>query len=748
MNFSTPSRVLQTIRAGDNVERIRSENRRKVNDAANCVPPFTREEAKKIGLKICVNFGEMMDCLAEIRRQLISAFWSNNNFFKVMIPLAPADHQGEWEAFITEQINSVMRESRDYFELHNSRWTSVASHGVGPMHAPNEDDWCWDYVSMSDLRIPTDTTINFKNLDWYSVRKAYTPGELLVEAFKKGAGNKWDKRAVVDILKSYKEINWDYGANNYNLETDVEKFAELVRQDGGYYMGDAMPTIPLWHFYFKDDTEPDNKGWFMRVVPETSALKAGVNADKFLWTSNTPEASKLEHLLHCQFGDISNDAPVKYHSLRAPGYALMEPIFYSNLTRCRLLQHVHDNFNIWLRSSDPVDKARAQVQEFGNLGIVKPGLSIIPQNERHQIEGDLVEMALAQTKQLEQRVSSTYSQSADTGTKKEETAFAVGVKVRQLNAMLTGILLRSFIYETQAYREICRRFCRQDSKNEDVQKVQERCKEMGIPRKWMDVKYWKVEAVTPLGMGNPTLAQSAATQLMEFRGQYDPTAQQEILHEATLAITQDPRKAARWVPLGNKATTTQGGSVSQANFGTLMTGVEFNPPEGVSPIEQFEAMVPLLAGKIAMIEKRDNMAEPDEAFGFQAVNNYMTQLIQRLAQNEQEKQRVKQYGDQLGELMNQVKGLVQRGQEAKQKEQQQNGANGGLDPETAAKIHGQMALAAVKAHTTEQKAKLNAKLNAERHVRDERRKDAAALSEIQRQQVKTAANGKMKAFEE
>lgn len=739
MNFSTPSRILQTIRAGDNVERIRSDNRVKINNAANCVPPFTPEMAKKLGIKINVNWGELMNDLAEIRRQLISAFWSNNLFFKVSIPLAPADHQSEWETFITEKINTVMRESRDYFELHNSRWTSVASHGVGAMHAPNPDDWCWDYVSLSDLRIATDTTINFKNLDWYAVRKAYTPGELLIEAFKPGKGNKWAKHDVVAILKSYKEINWDYGANNYNLETDVEKFAELVRQDGGYYMGDAMPTIPLWHFYFKDTSDPDNSGWFMRVVPETAALKGGAPSDKFLWTSDEPEAAKLEHLLHCQFGDISNDAPVKFHSIRAPGYALLEPTFYSNLTRCRLLQHVHDNFNIWLRSTDPVDKARAQVQEFANLGIVKPGLSIIPQTERHQIEGDLVEMALAQTKQLEQRVASTYNQAPDTGTKKEQTAFEVGVQVRQINAMLSGILLRAFIYETQAYRETGRRFCRQDSKNEDVKQFQKDCAEMKIPRQWLDVKYWRVEAVTPLGMGNPTMAQSAATQLIQNIGMLDPSAQQEVKHEWVIATTNDPRKAARWAPLSDKPSTTKGGAVSQANFGTLMTGVEFNPPEGTSPIEQFEAMLPLLAGKIAMMEKRDNMAEPDEAIGLQSVNNYMTQLIQRIAQNEQEKQRVKQYGDQLGELMNLAKGLAQRGQEQRQKQQEQNGANGGLSPEIAAKIHGQMALAAVKTKTTEDKAKLTARLKAEQHVREERRKDASALSEIQRGELKNRA---------
>lgn len=735
MNFSTPSRILQTIRAGDNVERVRSDNRTKINNAANCVPPLTPELAKKIGLKINVQFGELMTALAEARRQIISAFWGGSQFFKVTIPLAPADHQSEWEAFITETLNCYLRESREYFELHNSKWTAVVSHGIGPMYYPNQHDWCGKYVAISDLRVATDTTIDFENLGWNAILKRYTPGELLTEAFLPGSGNKWDKRAVANILKNYKEINWDYGPKNYNWDTDVEKFAELVRQDGSWYMGDAMPTIPLWHFYFKDDSQKDNSGWFMRVVPETSALKGGkIEDSKFLWTSDKPEASKLEHWFHCQFGDISNDAPVRFHSIRSLGYALLEPTFYNNLTLCRLLQHIHDNFNIWLRSTDPVDKARKNVQEFGNLHIVAPGLSVVPEAERHQVDRGNVELGLAQTRQFSQRVSSTYSQSTDTGTQREQTAFETRVKVEQLNAALSGILMRAFIYETYDYREKCRRFCRTDSKNADVQDFQKKCAKMGIPKQWLDVKLWKVEAVTPLGMGNPTIAQAAANQLMEIRTQYDPTAQQEILHEATLAITKDPRKAARWAPLGKGQETSNGRLLSEGRFGTLMTGVELKPPEGFSPIEQIEAMLPLLAGKIAMLEKRDNMATAEEAMGLQSVGNYIAQLIQRLAQNEQEKERVKAYGDSLGELMNLAKALSQRGAAQRQKTQQNGDSQ--VDPMAYAKVHGMMMQQAAKAQATMSKAKMTERLKNEQFIREQRREDAKAHSEIKREEVK------------
>ena len=129
---------MQTIRAGDELERRRQENRVKITDSANCVPPMTAEEADKNGVKINVNWGGLMLLLAHARRQYLTAFLSNQYFFKVSLPFAPAPVQSEWEAFITQEINRPLRKARGYFELHRSRWSSVVTHGVAPMMWPDK----------------------------------------------------------------------------------------------------------------------------------------------------------------------------------------------------------------------------------------------------------------------------------------------------------------------------------------------------------------------------------------------------------------------------------------------------------------------------------------------------------------------------------------------------------------------------------------------------------------------------------
>src|SRR4029077_18397319 len=130
--------------------------------------------------------------------------------------------------------------------------------------------------------------------------------------------NKWDKQEIKDILKNYKEVNFTDATTSYDLETSVEKCHELFKQNGGFYSGDSMPTIPLYHFYFEDNSDPDNKGWFMRVVAETGMVRGnGKASDKFLWQSDKPVAATWNQILHCQYGDLTTDPPFKYQAVRS-----------------------------------------------------------------------------------------------------------------------------------------------------------------------------------------------------------------------------------------------------------------------------------------------------------------------------------------------------------------------------------------------------------------------------------------------
>lgn len=740
MNFSEPSKVTACIRAGENVEQVRSANRTKILNSANGIPPLSADDAEAMGIKINVNFLELLTILTRALRQLLSAFLGNQYFFTVKIPLAPVEYRSDWEQKITAAINRPLRKSLEYFELHRQRWATVITHGVGPMTWRHSDKWLPQFVAMNDLRIPTDTTTDFRNLTWYAQRVSYTPIELVNEVFNNRKNNHWDKRAVAKILENYKDLNFTDATNNYSWNTDFEKMAELMKQNGGFYGSDAVPTIPLFHFYFEDEDKDGNKKWYMRIVPDGPVVKGDTyNDDKFLWTCDEPIADSWKQLLHCQFGDLSIDAPFKYHSIRGLGYMLLEPTFYDNLAKCRMLQHVMDNFNVWLRNTDRSNKGRNIVQEFGNLTVVAEGVSVMPRDERHQIDAGLLELALAQMKQLQSEASASYTQESDTGTAKEQTAFETRVKMEQVNSMMGSILMTGFKYESYADEEICRRFCKVDSTDEDVKKFRKQMLRAGIPQDFLDVDLWDVEPVTPLGQGNPTIALSMAQQIMGIYDKLSPEAQRLALHEYVLVTTKDPAKAAQLVPLDQKD-PSEASREAAGLFGSLMQGVPV-PLWGTSLIDQIDQLMPMLAGKITLITQRNNMATQDEAAGLSTVASYIGQAIAQLAQDPQQKARVKQYTDSIGKLGNEIKGLVQRGQQA-MKAQAQGAADGAAQAEvqhTQAKLAAMQVQAEAKARASDVKAAQQLEHKQMGFEQEQKRKDAETLNQIERDKLMAAS---------
>jgi hypothetical protein len=676
LNFSTAGKILSVIRAGDTVQAVRGANRSKILSASNCMPPLDDERCKKMGIKINVDFGEFLEVTSEATGQLVNAFNSNQYLFEVKIPSAPVEHADDWEAFITQQINRPLRKSRELFELSRSRWSSVILYGIAAMTWPDQERWLPRFRSLADLRIATDTTLDFRNLNWFAAREMYTPMELLDEVFNDKPNNRWDQKAIARILKNYKEWNFNEASQNYDIETDPEKFIGLVKQNGGFYASDALPAIPMWHFYFQDEG-----AWHLRVVPETGTVKDSGEADKFMWpkdsaTNKTPIAKSWKNILHCQYGNLTGNPDAKFHEVRGMGFIMLEPIFYKNLLRCRVLQHANDNLNIWLKSSDNAEKARGQIQEFANLGVLKQGLSIVPQTERHQIDHELIESVMAELQQLKSTASSAYTQQQDTGTAKEQTAFETRVKMEQVSSKMTSILSTAFKYETYAYEEICRRFCIKNSSDPDVAVFRTRCLSYGIPADFLDVKHWDVEPVTPMGAGNPTIAMSTVQLLQQLAPKLNPTAQNEINHETLLVYTKDWRKAQRWAPLSGKPSESDAKREMVGYFAALMEGSQI-PLSQANLIDQCEALLPLYAQKIANITKRNNMATQDEAAGLQGVSSYLGEAIKQLSQDQSQKARVKQFEEIKARQDNLARALIQRGAAQQKKLAQQNG-NGKL----------------------------------------------------------------------
>jgi len=726
MKFSDASKVLSTIEYGNDVELVRSNNRRKVNDGFNGVPPLAPADAEKMGMKINFNSGEMAVLGQQARRQYGNAFGKPSNFFKVKLPTVPPEIRMDWENKLTRLINRPMKESLEYFETQRETFASVVAHGIGPKMWLDEDSWLPEMVALEDLRVPTDTRTNLKNLTWFALRKKYTVGELVSKAMGKDADEGWQKPQVIAILKEYRDQATQ--VTDSNVYENPEYWADLIKQNGGFYTSDASPSIPLWHFYFVDDK---NK-WFLRVVPARECR--GADGQKFVFDNGeTPIAPTLRQLLHVQFGDLNSKAPFLWHSVRSLGFLLKEPCFWLDIMRNRVMSHCMENMNIGFRVSNPADRGRVQKLQLMDRFVLDSSVSIIPNTERHQIDAGLIETTMAQLKQLQGEASVSFTQDLETGSNKEMTATETMARVSQVNALMSGLILTAVTYARFEYREIARRFTKKNTEDKDAREFQQAALQEGIPPQFINSEVWDIEPEVPLGSGNPTMEMAQAQALMQVRSLHAPQAQDAILHMYDEAVTGDANIAEFLAPTAQKPLVTDAQTAAQFAFPVLMQGVPVRLPERLNPVEQITTLMEMLSTSIMPIIQGQQMPTMKDVAGFSNAIAYISSLLERVGQDEQMMPFVTEVSGDLGELTNAVKQMEQQVLKA----QEEMGQSGGMTPEAQAKILDAGIVASAKAKNMEESNALKLRQKEEGFQAQEARKDAQTAADIQRQLIKT-----------
>src|SRR5271166_6185717 len=119
------------------------------------------------------------------------------------------------------------------------------------------------------------------------------------------------------------------------LQYMPERLEELKKQDLGYFGTDAVPTIDVWDFYFRESE--DGNGWYRRMFldwgvatdsitehsPKPESRNNTEDKGGFLYTSGKRRyANRLSEILQCQFVDCSAVAPFRFHSVRSPAWLL------------------------------------------------------------------------------------------------------------------------------------------------------------------------------------------------------------------------------------------------------------------------------------------------------------------------------------------------------------------------------------------------------------------------------------------
>lgn len=704
----------------------RAVNRTRINDLFNGVAPYTPDEVTSNGIAINVNFLEGTKLAHDARRQYYSAFLKPGRFFSATTDYGPKHKRQDYSAIVSREINKIMKRSPNYFETFRSKFALAVLHGIAPAAWDDRDCWCPDALGVEDVFIPSNTRLTMKNLPFFAIYRSYTAHQLskLIHGPKVDPG--WNVPLAEDAIKWVDQEAQTLMGTTWPEVWSPEKMAERIKSDGGLYASDAVPTIDCYDFYFWNDDEND-AGWNRRMVIDANGTPGVGGAVRMMPRTNSkgeampgkgdflynPEGrkygEKLSEMISFQFADLSAVAPFRYHSVRSLGYLLYSVCHLQNRLRCKFNEAVFEGLLMYMRVKSLDDAERALKIELISRGIIDETVQFLPPSERWQVDKDLALQGLLQNSNIIQENASSFRQSQDYSDpgNVRKTAFQVGAELNTTTALISAGLLQSYKYQTFEYMEIFRRFCKPNSRDPDVREFRNNCLKAKVPEKILNPESWEIQSEQVLGAGNKTLEMSIATQLLQMRNLYDPEPQRKILRDVTLAITDDPARANDLVPeapIPSHATED-----AQRSAAVLLASLPMVFKSGVAHDEYAGALLQAMQVEIQKIQQmQGSMATADQISGLQSlagedtngnpipnVQNGIRQHLDKLAEDPQEAQKVKQMGDYLGKLLNEVKGYQQRLMEQMQSQQGQGA--GGIDAETQAKIQSDQLIAETKA---------------------------------------------------
>lgn len=719
MNFSDPEKISTVINRMKEADLTRAQNRANIQRLFNGEKPYTDQQAIENSIQTNVNFLEGTRIMHDARSQWNNAFLKKN-FFTVSLTKGDPLKRQTYGNQIGANINRIMKNSAEYMETFQAVGANIFLHGPGPSMWEKSDKWCPKAIGIEDLKLPSNTLKSFSNLSHFAIWKEFSYGEL----YKLTHGNKvdprWNMEAVNAALSEIKNQNTEF--NNIDIANNPEAFAEKMKANLGYYDSDAVPTIKAWEFYFHDD---ENDWWNKRIILDCATK---VDTQKEFLYQKDNYAKKHSEIIHVQFADGANKAPFYYYSIRSLGWLLYDVCRLQNRLRSKFNDQVFGDM-LWLfYVGSPEDRDRLQKIDLYHMGVMPDGARFVPAAERFQPRADLIQMAMSQNRQNMSENSSSFTQDVNDGTQKEMTATETMARVNSASSMVSAMLNLAYGYEKFRYNEICRRFCIKNSDDPEVKKFQEKCKRDGIPDELMDVEFWEIEPEKTLGAGNKMLQIAQSDKLMAARAAYDPDAQREILHIFTEVNTDDPQLANRLVPL-KKPEINDAIMEAQWASGALMQGLPVAIKQGINHIDYVEALLVAMQSVIGRIEESGGMATAQEILGLQNVANHLQQHMQIIAQDESQQQRVKQYGDSLGKMMNMVKAYGQRLQEQMQKQAEASQ----VDPAAMAKVQAEQAKLGM-----EQAAHAQDMIQRQQEFEaDQKRKNAEFLQRLQQESAKT-----------
>lgn len=759
-------------------DQARSSNRALIQDLFNGESPYSERQVQQNNIQ--VNFSDLTGTKIsqDAQGQFVNAVFSPSQYFGVRVDAGPKHKRGEYSETISGNLRRAMKRGKHAWKYRQNLrdiFAQLILHGIGPMIWQDEDHWCPEMQAIADVLVPSQTLLTMENMPYFAVYRRYTAYKLWRMTRGPKVDPAWNMK-VADKCIEWALRQWGQTSNTdytYNLE----RIAEDFKSDGGVFNSDAVPTIDCWDFFYLDD-DNDESGWKRRIVLDTPSIATGdydnakvsqstknLIGERGLFLYDSGDriyASRLSEIAHWQFANGSMVAPMRYHSVRSLGWLLYSVCHLQNRLHCALTEAAFEACLQFFRVTNQDDTQRAIKIDLTHRGVIPDGVNFVPAQERWKVDANLIESVIALNRQkiADNSTQFTRNMGADAQNPREKTATQITAELQATSALL-GAMLEQF-YGSQDFqgREICRRYCRSNSKDSDVIQFRLRCLQDGIPPELLDVEKWDVSTERIMGSGNQQLAIGQAGAIMSQYDRLDPNAQRVAMRRFMFATTRDSATTELLAP-EEPLLVTRSVHDAQVSVATLLAGQVMGLVQGVNHGEYAAVLIGALNLEIQKIAQvQQGVATPNQLAGLSNLagqtpdgqpmqnqdgspSNGAASHIAILSQDKGAKELVKQLGDLLSKAMNEVRAMGQRLQE---QQQSQNGATNGqpeIDPETAVKLKGKLLTDQAKAlnmrESHSQRAQQRQEIHAQKMQETQAKSELENANEIRRTQVDESA---------
>lgn len=757
MKFATAAEVEEVLWIMRLADLKRSSDRDVLNRLYNGNPPYSQEKAEENNIQVNRNFLGGTNLLTQGRSQWNNAFLKQATYFSATLDSGPVFKRQQWGHTITNHANRALKGCRSQMEQIRAEGGQVLLHGIGPSTFKDRRTPIPTPLLISSLMIPSETDLDFENLEYFSTFHEWTPFQLWSMTHGPKVDPGWNMDAV--------QAQWKYirdeiqkGPNSSAYQYMPERISELAKQDGGGFLGsDAVPTVDVWNFYFRESR--DGEGWYRRVIldwgvsaqTENSAKPDSKNKSKemggFLYSSGKRKfADHLSEILQCQFGDCSSVFPAKLHSVRSLGWMLWGVCELENRLMCKFTEAAFQQCMWFFRTANGNDLARIKEAMLQNVGVIPHGVNFVTANDRFKPDGDIMKQIFGMTNQIKAQSAASFQQGFEEVSNKEMSATETMARVHSVNSMVGGMLSIAYEYAKYKYMEQMRRLCIKHSPYKMAKDFQAACLRDGVPEDMLDASQMCIEPTKALGDGNKMLGMGIVQFLQQIRKNLGPDAKRKVDHISVLVATDQASLAEDLAPVAGQKKLSSSAHDAQLSTDRILKGLPFGEMnKETGALELSSEMVPedyvqVWLGDMGTLVQQaqqgmqtGQVATMDQVKGLFNLGQHIGALLKGMAHDKEDKEHVKKYADMLGKLMNFVKQLGQQAQEHAGKQ----GGNGQPSPEDTAKIKTDAMVKAAKLQNMKESHAVRTAQHIAQFETTEQLKDREANAKIRRENART-----------